>query len=1019
MIIAPALLAKRAAASSTAFIPAPGPSLSWHLGQSLYSGSFNPATGNAHFQAPVCGWGGTGGGLSFGLFYSSQSARSSSLGPKWSHSFGWRILGTSPATVIAGDGTETVYTLSGSSYAAPIGVYDMLARNADGTWTLTQKMGTRYNFRADGTLGSIVDLNGNTTSCLYTGSSLTSVSDPAGRALGLAYTGGLLASVTDLEGRTWTLSYDGAGRLAQVNDPPLNGVTYARRFGYDASGNLSSHTNRVGKAWAFAYGANGVLSSQTDPDGKLSGGTAGVNNPVAPQVAANGAQRLGAQSAPQQQPLSWPSNVVAAGGWTDPTGASVQYGYDAAGRVVAVQGATDERAVLGYDAANNKSWHQTDSGATWQWGYDGKGNKLTSTDPLNLTTQATYDVGNRLLTSTDPAGKQTQHSYDGRGNLASVTDALSNVTGYAYDAAGNQTQVTDSMNRVTKHAYDGYGNRTQVTDPLNNVTTYQYMASRVTQWADAVGRVTTYAYDAWGRRTGVTYPTTGNPGVALALDAEGRTTQSVDGTGTRTYSYDSWGRKVGMTDPMGNTAAAYDGAGRMQTQTDVSGRTHSYAYDGSSRLQSVGDGSGTVAYAYNSDSRPSTVSYPNGTQATYGYDTAGRVTSLAHKLVSTGATIISYAAQYDNAGRLTQVTEQPSGAVTTYNYDNAGHLLSESRTGQNPYSGSYTYDTSGLRKTATTVTNGATTHSGTYSYDGAGRLASVVDSATGLTEQYGWNADGTLASYPGPGYTRRMAYNEDGHLTQISRDYGGGNVQPAYQYAYGADGGRRWRKDLANNVWTWYPCGVACCAGQLVEMQSDLTGNSWSTSAQYLRGLGPIRRNGEYHHFDPMGNAGVITNSSGAVLSSNLYDKFDVPRYAQGSAQTPQRPSGLLTSDEGLLRDQSSSNGYIAGRSTQTLKPAIVPLPWPILAVCAAACIVAIVFIAVDVADCVNNVCDAQRGVAKAKCVANCIVREVGQNPVDFAVTAGCVFCICVQATNNPIKCILWLKKVKEEVPVA
>ena len=797
--------------------------------------------------------------------------------------------------MISGDGTETVYTSSGSGYTAPTGVYDVLARNGDGTWTLTQRMGTRYNFRADGTLGSIADLNGNTTSCLYTGSNLTSVTDPAGRALGLAYSGGLLTSVTDLEGRTWTLSYDGSGRLAQVSDPLLNGTTYARTFGYDASSNLSSHTNRLGKAWAFAYLANGVLSSQTDPDGKQSGGTAGANNPVAPQMAANSQHGAGTQGVPQQQPISWPSNVVAAGGWADPTGANVQYGYDSVGRAVAVQGATDERAVIGYDSANNKSWHQTDSGATWQWGYDGKGNTLTSTDPLNLTTQKTYDGGNRLLTSTDPAGNQTQQSYDGRGNLATVTDPLNNVTSYAHDAAGNLIQMTDPMSRTVTHTYDNYGNRTKSSDPLNNVTTYQYTASRVTQRTDALGRATTYSYDAWGRQTGVAYPTTGNPGVALTLDAEGRTTQSVDGTGTRTYSYDSWGRKVGMTDPMGNTAATYDGAGRMQTQTDVSGRTHSYAYDGSSRLQSVGDGSGTVSYAYNSDSRPSTASYPNGTQATYGYDAAGRVTSLAHTLVSTGATIISYAVQYDNAGRLTQVTEQPSGAVTKYSYDSIGHLLSESRTGQNPYSGVYSYDASGQRKTAVTVTNGAITHNGAYSYDGAGQLTQVVDSATGLTEQYGWNADGMLASYPGPGYTRRLGYDDEGNLTQISRDYGGGNVQPAYQYAYGADGGCRWRKDLSNNVWTWYPCGVACCAGELVEMQSDLTGNSWTPSAQYLRGLGPIRRNGEYHHFDPVGNAGVITSSSGTILSSNLYDQFGTIRYASGSAQTPLR---FATADE-------------------------------------------------------------------------------------------------------------------------
>jgi YD repeat-containing protein len=906
LIVSPALLARRAAAGTAGLTAAPGPAHPWQGGQSVYSGSFNPATGNAHFRGPVCGWGGTGGGLAFGLFYSSQSARSTSVGPKWSHSFSWRVMGASPATVIAGDGTETIYTLSGSSYIAPVGTYDTLVKNANGTWMLTQKMGTIVNFRSDGTLGSIVDTHGNTTTCVYTGSNLTSVVDPSGRALTLGYSGASLASVTDIEGRVWTLAYDSSGRLAQLTDPPLNGASYSRVFGYDTNSNLAAHTNRLGKTWAFAYGSGGVLSSQTDPSGNASGASAGVNHSV-------GVQPNTMQTNLAHAPV-WPSNVVAAGGWTDPTGANVQYGYDSSGRMVAVQGATDECAVVGYDASNNKTSHQTSSGATWQWAYDGTGNALTSTDPLNLTTRMTYDSASRLLTNADPTGSQTQYAYSASGSLTTLTDPLNNVTHNAYDAYGNLTQTTDPLNRTTTHTYDAWGNRTKSADPLGNATTYQYTASRVTQRTDPLGRVTNYAYDTWGRQVGVTYPTTGNPSVALTLDAEGRLTQSMDGTGTRTYAYDPWGRKTAMTDPMGNTAATYDGAGRMLTQTDVSGRTHSYAYDSSTRLQSVGDGSGTVSYTYNADSRPATAVYPNGTQATYGYDTSGRVTSLAHTLVSTRATIISYAAQYDSAGRLTQVTEQPSGAVTTYQYDSASRLLSETRTGQSPYSGTYTYFNDGSRKTALTVTNGATTQNGTYTYDGGGRLTQVNDTVSGL-ETYAWNQDSTLASMPRPGYTALMGYDEEGRLTTIQHS-AGGTVTPAYEYAYGADGGRRWRKDLAGDVWTWYPCGVACGAGQLVETQSDLTGDTWTTSAQYLQGRGLVQRNAEFHHPNISGVNAVITGSTGAVLSSNLYDQFGVQQATQGQAQTPYRCG--QQAEEGTVQNGKSLRLPSVAASLQT-----------------------------------------------------------------------------------------------------
>ena len=232
--------------------------------------------------------------------------------------------------------------------------------------------------------------------------------------------------------------------------------------------------------------------------------------------------------------------------------------------------------------------------------------------------------------------------------------------------------------------------------------------------------------------------------------------------------------------------------------------------------------------------------------------------------------------------------------MTTFTYDNANNLLTETRTGTKPYSGTYTYDKSNRRKTALVITGGVTTHNGAYTYDTAGRLSQVVDSATGLTETYAWNNDGTLARYPGPvgsGYTRVLTYDEEQHLTAIARDFGGGNVVNAYAYGYAADGGRRWQKDILNNVWTWYPCGVACNAGELVEETSDLTGSTWTTSALYLKsgsscGASIIRRNGEYHQFNLQGYLSLVSGANAAVLATRVYNRFGVQQYATGSAQT-------------------------------------------------------------------------------------------------------------------------------------
>ncbi len=112
---------------------------------------------------------------------------------------------------------------------------------------------------------------------------------------------------------------------------------------------------------------------------------------------------------------------------------------------------------------------------------------------------------------------------------------------------------------------------------------------------------------------------------------------------------------------------------------------------------------------------------------------------------------------------------------------------------------------------------------------------------------------------------------------------------------------------------TRYPCGVACGAGELVEQQKPLEGGDWVTSTLYLQGISLVRRNNEWHHFDPFGTAGVITNGSAQVVSNNLYDLFGVVRYQQGSAQTPWRWSTAMVGVESFVDIRSTP--YITERA--------------------------------------------------------------------------------------------------------
>ena len=766
------------------------------------------------------------------------------------------VTGQGTATVIQPDGSETVYTLSGSSYMPPVGTYNSLVHNSDGSWTLTTKSGMVYAFRsADGMLGSITDPNGNTITLTYgTGSYLTSVTDSVGRSLTLEYTGAQLTHVTDCQGRIWSLTYDTANLVTAIHDPAINGQNPARVIGYDTNGNVNQITDRLGNTWQYTFDSSGNLQSAKDPLGN----TASANY----------------------------TNLS----WTDMNGNTTLYALDSLGRLISTTSPLGNVFKSSYDSFNNVISTTSPSGNVSQFTYDSLGNNLISQNPLGYQTSYTYGVNSVRTSTTDAIGNKTTNSLDSKGNVVAITNPNGETTSFALNSDGSVSATTDPMGRVTSFTYDQYGNNVQTLDPLGNATSFSYdLGSHLIQRKSALGWITNYTLDAWGRTTDVAYPTTGNPGMSYSYDLEGRLVQSSDTTGVRTWTYDANGRKISATDPRGNTQANWDGVGNLLWQTDVTGRKITNSYNSNYQLIKVVDSSynGTATLTYTPDGQLNTCLYPNGVEVAYTYDAAGRVTNLTHTYLATSSLIVGYAATYLNNGQLSRIVESPSGDVTTYSYDGAGNMLNEARTGQASYSGAYTYWSDGNRKTADVINNlGQTVHNGAYSYDGAGRLDQCIDSATGLTEIYTWNADTTLATMPASGYTREFMYNEEAQLLSISHS---GTL--AYEYAYGADGNRRWSKDIVNNKWTWYPCGVACGAGEMVEETSTLTGSSWSVSSQYLRAGGGcssmlIRQNvpnmnDEYHHADIVGMYPILTDASANVLRSYVFDAYAVPQSQQ------------------------------------------------------------------------------------------------------------------------------------------
>jgi len=168
-----------------------------------------------------------------------------------------------------------------------------------------------------------------------------------------------------------------------------------------------------------------------------------------------------------------------------------------------------------------------------------------------------------------------------------------------------------------------------------------------------------------------------------------------------------------------------------------------------------------------------------------------------------------------------------------------------------------------------------------------------------------------------------------------------------------------------------------------------LSGAQWTTSGLYLRGISLVRRNSEWHHFDPLGTAGVVTNGSASVVSNNLYDAFGVLRYTQGSAQTPWRWETFSQAEEEL----TYVNEHFAypARGLATLSRQIRPMNVIVIGLCAVACTWAALEIWDRWNQCLNS-CESSS--TPTTCMVGCLLEACGENKVNAVMCAGCGCCI-------------------------
>jgi YD repeat-containing protein len=221
----------------------------------------NLTNGNTYIKQTDVRIPGLGGGLGLERTWNSMWPTSLSgfqtgmFGPNWRSTYEERVfLGSGVYSgymlYLRADGGLWVFSSNGSTWnlAAPASSVATLTQNGTQTWTLAFLNGEQRIFSyTSGSLTSIKDRNGNTTSLSYDGSNrLATVTDAASRTLTFTYGGSfsnLVTSLTSSVGISLSYSYDTQGRLSQVTKPDQTTVS----FTYNSQSLITAVTDSQGK----------------------------------------------------------------------------------------------------------------------------------------------------------------------------------------------------------------------------------------------------------------------------------------------------------------------------------------------------------------------------------------------------------------------------------------------------------------------------------------------------------------------------------------------------------------------------------------------------------------------------------------------------------------------------------------------------------------------------------------------------------------------------------------------------
>ena len=442
---------------------------------------------------------------------------------------------------------------------------------------------------------------------------------------------------------------------------------------------------------------------------------------------------------------------------------SQTFSYDVQGNLTQSVDALGAVERWRHDALGRKTGFTNKLGASWDYDFDAAGRMVLERAPMITVVRTAIDLNGMLSAGTADVRVETHLDYDAFGNLVARTEAAGQpeerITRFEYDAAGRQVRTifppvavydaarddvfangalgdavrieTEARSLAVTVIYDAFGNAVSNTD-VGGIVSYKTYdnAHRLAFEIDAAGYVTAYMRDGVGRVTALTRH---GAKIDVTQFANGPKTSAavqtllapLDHALDRTLltRYDRLDRAIKITEPLAFAAReATDADGNVDVSYFMQRKVTEQRFNAFGEL--------IESAVHGEDAQGNASAMGQGAHKYFEYDRRGMKVAQFDFSDAAHGYLTTFAA--DAAGNTTDVTEYASQIPVPLLARDGWHSATPVTSNADRTRLS-TYDR-GNRKISETLTGNATGSVSTlYGYDALGNLTSTTDALNNVS----------------------------------------------------------------------------------------------------------------------------------------------------------------------------------------------------------------------------------------------------------------------------------------------